>query len=175
MAVDIATILLQWQTAGVFDFLLPFLLIFAIIYGILSSTNILGTQKGVHVLIAFVIALMALQLNFVSDFYREVFPRLGIGLAVILVVLISVGLFIPEENKLYWLWGLGAIGFITALVIITKSFERYGWQGGLWQDNAGWIIGAVLLVGVIIAIAASGNSGTSSTNSGKATLQPLRT
>lgn len=174
MALDIATILLQWQQVGVFDFLLPFLLIFAIIFGILSTTHIVGENKGIHVVIAFVIALMALQLNFVSDFYRELFPRLGVGIAILVVILILVGLFIAQEEMRYWGWGLGAIGFIIALVIVSKSFDQFGWySNSSWSDSAGWIIGAVLLIGIIIAIAASGSKGGGG-DSGKASYGPIR-
>ena len=36
----------QWESVGVFDFFLPALLIFAIIFGILTSTRVLGGNRG---------------------------------------------------------------------------------------------------------------------------------
>ncbi len=158
MVVDIGTLLSQWEAAGVYDFLLPFLLIFAVVFGILTTTNILGNNKGIHVIIAFVIGLLALRLTFVSRFFAEVFPRLGVGLAVILVLVILIGLFVPEDERRYWLWGLGAIAFIIAIVVISKSFEQYGWfSSGYYGDYVGWIVGGVLVIGLIIAVAASGS------------------
>jgi len=158
MVVDIGIVLSQWEAAGVFDFLLPFLLIFAVVFGILSSTNILGSNKGIHVIIAVVVGILALRLNYVSAFFAEVFPRLGVGLAVLLTVMILIGMFVPKNERRYWLWGLGAIGFIIAIVVITKSFQGYGWYSSGYSDYVGWIVGGVLLVGLIIAVAASGNS-----------------
>ena len=52
MVYDIQSLLMQWETAGIFDYVLPFLLIFAIIFGILSATKISGSNKGVHLIIA---------------------------------------------------------------------------------------------------------------------------
>ncbi len=159
MVFSIGYILSQWESAGVFDFLLPFLLIFAVVFGILITTNVLGNNKGVHVIIAIVVGLLALRLDFVPKFFAEVFPRLGVGLAVILTLLILIGLFVPDDERRYWLWGLGAIAVIVGIVVISKAFGQTTWFGasGPYSDYVGWIIGAVLIVGLIIAVAAAGN------------------
>ena len=100
------------------------------------------------------VGLLALQFNYVPDFFREVFPRLGVGISVLLVLLILVGLFISKEDQRYWYYGLGTIGFIIAIVVISKSFEQYGWFSSAGSgDYVGWIVGAVLLIGLIIAVA----------------------
>lgn len=153
----------QWEYTGIFDLLLPFLLLFALIFGILSTTNVLGSHKGVNVIIAFTIALMSLRFYFVSDFFADVFPRLGIGLAMIVVLMVLVGLFIPLDEKRYWSWGLGTIGFAIAIIVVVKSLDVFGWTStgiNTW-DFAGWIVGALVVIGLIIAVAASsgGKSG----------------
>lgn len=162
--VGIDSILFQLESIGVFHYLLPFFLVFALVYGILSTTNIAGTQKGIHAIIALVIGLMAVRLGFTQAFFAEIFPRLGVGLAVLLSILILVGLFVPKDEQRYWGWGLATIGVIIAIVVITQSFDRlgyFGFQG--WEDYVGYIIGAVLLIGVLIAIVAGGNGGASET------------
>ena len=156
MVLDIRYLLSQWEAQGVFDFLLPFLLIFAVVFGILTTTNILGKNKGVHIIIAFVIGLLALRLDFVPRFFAEIFPRLGVGLAVILSLIILIGLFVPQDEMRFWLWGLGAIAFVIAIVVISQSFEGFGWfSSGSYSDYVGWIIGAVLIIGLIIAVSSA--------------------
>ncbi len=160
MAVDIGTIISQWQGAGIYEYLLPFLLVFAIVFGILSAINIFGRNKGVNLIIAIVIGLMAIGYNyssglFLSDFLRELFPRLGIGLAVMLSLLILVGIFIPSDERRYWMYGLGTIGVVVFIIIIMQAFERYGWAPLSYGDYVGWIIFGVLLIGVIIAVSVS--------------------
>ena len=51
-ATTITDVLNQWAEIGVFAYVLPFLMIFAVIYGILSKTQILGGRKGVDATIA---------------------------------------------------------------------------------------------------------------------------
>ncbi|MEK6889110.1 MAG: hypothetical protein AABW80_03310 [Nanoarchaeota archaeon] len=160
MALDIGSILAAWEAVGVFDYALPFLLVFAVVFGILSATKLLGDHKGMHILIAFVIGLLSLQWGFVPEFFRELFPRLGVGLAVMLVILILVGLFISDKDMKYWGWGLGALGFFIAIVVIFKSMEKFGWtNGGLLAGGAGfeWILLGIIGIGLIIAVASSGN------------------
>lgn len=166
MAFDIGVIFTQWEMAGVFEFLLPFLLIFAIVFGILTTTNIISKQKGLHVIIAVIIGLMSVwafnSLGFtLGQFLMELFPRFAVGISVILVLMILIGLFITDEHRKYWFWGLGAIGFIVAIIVITQTFDRFtGFSfGSNYGEYVGWIIGAVLLLGLIIAVAASGGGG----------------
>src|SRR3989338_4351196 len=83
-------VLSQWEQLGVFSYVLPFLLIFALIFGILQKVNIFGgaqgqSNKGINGVIAVSTALMALQFNFVPLFFRDIFPKLGVGLTVILI------------------------------------------------------------------------------------------
>ncbi|MBI3334586.1 hypothetical protein HYZ97_03805 [Candidatus Pacearchaeota archaeon] len=168
MVYDIGTLLAQFQSYGVFDYLLPFLLIFAIIFGILTATGMLGGNKGIHILIAVVTALLALQLDFVPAFFREIFPRLGVGLAVIMVIVVLVGLFIPLDERRFWGWGLGTIGFIVAIIAISKAFSQYGWYSyGTFDDYVGWVVGAVLVIGLIIAIANAGPKNPADVNPNK--------
>lgn len=175
MVMSIGFLLSQWEAQGVFDFLLPFLLIFAIVFGILTTTNILGKNKGVHVIIAFVIGLLALRLDFVPRFFAEIFPRLGVGLAVILTLVILIGLFVPQDEMRYWLWGLGAIAFIIALVVVSQSFENFSWFSiGSASDYVGWIVGGVLVIGLIIAVAAAGNESDPNKKKDNAVLIPWR-
>ena len=172
MVVDIASILSQWEAAGVFDFLLPFILIFAVIFGILTATNILGKNKGVHIIVAFVIALLAIRFNLVPEFFGQAFPRLGVGLAVLLVMMVLLGLFIPENQTKYWMtYGLGTLAIIVGIVVIWNSFDVLGYDfGNGITDNIAWIVGALVVVGIIVAVVASTSSG----GDGTAKYKPLR-
>ncbi|MBU0760894.1 MAG: hypothetical protein KJ600_02325 [Nanoarchaeota archaeon] len=155
---SIADIFFQWEHMGVFDYILPFLLVFALVFGILNATRFLGESKGIYAIIALVIGFMSLRYQYLfSDFISELFPRLGVGLAILLSIMILVGLFIEKDYQKYWAWGLSALGFVIALVIFYQTTTRMGWYwGGYGSEAVGFIVLAVLIVGVIIAVAASG-------------------
>lgn len=159
MAFTIPELLMRWEAVGVFDYVLPFLLIFAIIFGILTSTNVLSGNKGVNVLIALIIGLLALRLDFVQLFFIEVFPRLGVGLAAFVVILILVGAFIPEgQARTIMFWVFLAVGAVIAIIVLGGSFSAYGWLDSLMDsDLIVWVVSAALLIGVIVVIAVTKN------------------
>ena len=157
----IGNLLFQWEQAGVFSYVLPFLLIFALVFGILSKINIFSSKEGkpnvgVNVVVALAVGFLALQFNFVSLFFSEIFPRLGIGLSIVLVVLILLGLFINQKNK-GWMGGLAAIALLIAVVVVFTSLDRYSWYTGsgigYWLgQNWAIVIGVLIFLWLLIAI-----------------------
>ncbi len=176
MVYNIQDLLYIWESYGVFDILLPFLLVFAIVFGILNFTNIFGGNKGINVIIALVIGMLAVRFPFFTQFYQEIFPRLGVGLAVLIVVVILIGIFIPEEHKPYYFWGFAAIAFIIALVAIYQTFDILGWTGfGIFsgEGTVAWIILAIIFIGLIIAVATSGSKESNAEKGIKGTFKKL--
>ena len=162
---SIGNFLYQLESAGVFSYVLPFLLIFAIIYAILSKAKFLGDNLAVNFIISIAVALMALQFHFVSYFFAEIFPRLGVVLSIILVFMIILGLFV-DWNSSGAKWGFGILGGIAGLIILVQSFsDAFGWSGDLFGGGSfGWwleqysstIIIAILVLGAVIGIPLAG-------------------
>lgn len=148
---NIGSLLATWEQAGVFSYVLPFLLIFAIVFGILMKIKVFGDNKGLNTVIALVIGLLALQFELVPIFFSEIFPRVGIALSVILTLLILVGLFLDPDNKAVN-YGLLGVGVIIFLVVLIKTAGYLGWSSFyLWYAN--WP--TILLVGGVIAVIAA--------------------
>ena len=146
-------LLYSWEQMGMFAYILPFLLIFAVVYGILERTKIFDAQ-GVNAIISVVVGLMALQFQMVSVFFSELFPRLGIGLSVILVILILVGMFMPT-NKEWMTYVLFGIAAVVALIVIGKSLSFIGWTTGTWwSQNWVSVVTVAVILGIIGAVAA---------------------
>ncbi|MBD3252587.1 hypothetical protein GF386_02560 [Candidatus Pacearchaeota archaeon] len=149
----IGAVLNSWVDMGVFAYLLPFLMIFALVYGILSKSKILGENKGVHATISVAVGLLALQFNYVSNFFATIFPYTGIGLAVLLVALILMGLISPDQGaKAQWIWfGIGVVIFI---IVVLSSIENFWWWGGGYGVAQSWpaILSLVILLGVMALI-----------------------
>jgi hypothetical protein len=160
----IGNLLAQWEAAGIFAYALPFLLIFALVFAILGFIPLFKDNRGINAVISLVTALMALQFNMVPLFFSEIFPRLGIGLSVVLVFIILLGLLVQDDKKgnqiIKWMFALVAI--ITAIVVVSKAFGSfgYGWGNGqFWYFlETRWpaVLGIGILVAGVIAIIATG-------------------
>ena len=147
---NLGSILVQLENMGFFSIALPFLLVFAIVFGVLSKIHILGDNKAINGVIAISVGLMALQFGYVTQFFSKIFPQLGIGLSVLLVILIVLGLF-NKEGK----WPVGimiGIGGIIASIIIATSFNDPFFNYGipLWiTNNLGWFLPIAVITGLM--------------------------
>jgi len=144
---------------GVFAYLLPFLMIFAIVYGILSKIKMFESN-AINSILSLSVGLMALQLNFVSYFFEQIFPRMGIMLAIIFVLMILMGMFWDFRKKGVK-FAFGFLIFLGFAMIVYQSFgESFlfygygsGWAISYWlREYAGALITGVLLIGGILAI-----------------------
>lgn len=156
----IGNIFAQWQAAGVFSYILPFLLIFALVFVILSNIALFKQNKGVNVIIALAVSLMSLQFDFVSRFFSEIFPNFGIALAVILVFVILGGLFFDAESPIFK-WFFAILGLVIAAIVVIKSFAYFGVYTGSsywWNNNWQNFLWVGLIIGAIIAIVAGSST-----------------
>ncbi len=153
----IGNILSQWEAMGFFSYVIPFLLIFALVFGILIQLRLFRDNKTINAIIALSVGLMALQFSFVPRFFSEIFPRLGIGLVVILIIIILTGLFANPEDKwqMYLMWGIGAIVVVVILVQtagVTGWYSFFPWLGYNWPMALG-VIAFIVIIAVIVSSA----------------------
>lgn len=161
MATTITDVLNTWNEIGVFSYVIPFLLIFAVVFAILQKTKILGDgNNGILAIISVAVGLLSLQFDFVSVFYADIFPKFGIGLSIFLVLIIFLGFFMPDRDVTKGLAG-GWIGYVVGIGVVLwalSSWDQFGSFGfGAWFEEYFWsliILGAVI---GIIAKVAGGN------------------
>jgi hypothetical protein len=160
----------QWEAAGIFAYALPFLLIFALVFGLLTKINIFtkGNEpnKAVNVMISLAVAFMALQFDIVSMFFAEIFPRMGVALAIILVILILGGLFMPTNKENNWFMvALAIIVFIIIGTVVWNSLGALGWGIGgpglsyFWDRYSAIIIFAIIIIAVVAMTVSKPNPG----------------
>ena len=147
-------LLMYMEQTGFFAYVLPFLLIFALVFGILTKIKIFKDNKAVNAIVALAVGLLALQFDFVPLFFSQIFPRLGIGLAIILALLILVGLFAPSKSDAWTHWVFFGAAFVVFIVVLVQTFGWLGWgyQLSLWYYNWPQIVLVVLVLVCIIAI-----------------------
>lgn len=149
----------QWQGVGV-DYILVFLLVFAFAFGVLTATNVLGKNKSVHVIISLVLGLMSLKSGLAVDFMARAFPKAAVAISVIIIMVILTALFIPEDKdkRSGWMIAFYCVAAIAFIFVVFNTFSETSWySSNWWTDWGGMIIGALLIMGVIIAVALSGD------------------
>ncbi|MBI2541475.1 hypothetical protein HYV80_02090 [Candidatus Woesearchaeota archaeon] len=127
---------------GLTDVMLPFLLIFVILYAILQKTKILGEgKKNLNVIIAVVVGLLVVIPHVTGRFpadsdpvliINDALPQISIVLVAVVFLLIMIGVFGQD----YVFLGLTMPGWITigSLVIIVLIF---GGSAGWWDSGFG--------------------------------------
>ncbi len=164
-------VLFQLERLGLFQFILPFFLLFAVVFGVLDWTKIFGGNRGLHAVIAIVVGLLGIRYPVYADFLQVISPKLGVGLVIILILIILTGLFIPEGSQHILGWIMIGIGVVIALVIFAQSYEILGggYLGGFTNsDLIGWVIIIGLLIGFIVAVVTAGAGGSNKGSKGLA-------
>lgn len=162
---SIGNMLAQWEAAGVFTYILPFLIIFAIVYSVLSVTKIFRGNNAVNAVISLAVALLALQFQIVPIFFAEIFPRMGVALSVLLVLVIIGGFFVDPEGDKKWIrWVLIGITAVILIIVIGGALRGFGWGGfggGGWFYGIPWstVLIFAIIFGLIIWVVASTNKG----------------
>lgn len=151
---DFGGLLNQLDQLGFFRYILPFLLIFALVYALAARIEIFKGNKGAAILIAAAIGLLVLQLNYVPDFFQNVFPKFGIGLSILLIGLLLAGAFVPEESgkKTIFGWIFFTIGAIIFIVVTILAFSDMSYQNSWWTQYGAMVIVALVVITAMVLV-----------------------
>jgi hypothetical protein len=147
----------DWEQIGVFDTLLPFMLIFVIIYAVMHKTKVLGEKKQFNVAIALVMSLLTVVATPIIEIINKAIPNVSIVIVAVIMALILIGVF---GGQVSWIGGSlsGWIALI-AFGIISYIFARAaGWDGTRLPNWLGWLddpqtratLIVVLVFGIVI-------------------------
>ena len=169
MVTTITDVLNTWNDIGVFSYVLPFLLLFAVVYAILDKSKILGDNRAIESIVAASIGLLSLQFDFVSEFFAVIFPRFGIGISIFIVLIIMLGFFFPKDlgrGKVAWIgWTVG-IGVVLWALSAWDEWSGSSGFGGFFVENVWSVIVLGVLVAIIFWATKKPSSSTPSTPSG---------
>ena len=155
----VADVLNYWADKGIFAYVLPFLLIFAVTYGILSKSKILtkdpDKNRGVNMVVSIAVGMLAIQWGYVPEFFSVIFPYAGMGISILLVVLILTSLF-ADPTKKGWTNTYFIAGAAIAVIIVLESLADFSWAGGQWWNDYGPALISLAIVGALVGITVGG-------------------
>jgi len=152
-------VLSQWESMGVFNVIMPFLLFFAIIYSILDKAKILGeNRQGINAIVSIVISLIAIRTPAVLEITSKLFANMAVGVVILLVLLVFLGFILDTKSKKMWFQFIFiATALIIFAVVVTNVMKDYIPSTGF--DFAGFLLSpqmflAYFVLAMIILIVA---------------------
>lgn len=150
--VDISSFFGDLQSMGFFDYLLPFVLIFAIIFAILEKIHLFGENKtNIHVIIALMLGMLFTTQSEIIQRMNLFLPKISFFIVLVLMFLILIGLLGAKVEL-----GLsGAPFFLSVLVCLFALWwalgDEFGFELPEWMQS-GELWGQLLLIGGIIVM-----------------------
>jgi hypothetical protein len=155
---------------GIYDVILPFLLVFTIMFAILEKTKVLGTEKvdgemmskkNINAMVAFVIAFISVASTQIVAIINQTASQVVILLLLSIFFMILVGSFWQESQKPIFLdkgWNIifmiimfvGIILiFLNAITYNGRSWLGIGWYYLLSINNYEFVSSLILILVVI--------------------------
>ncbi|MCF7862288.1 hypothetical protein K9M79_08690 [Candidatus Woesearchaeota archaeon] len=156
---------------GIYDVILPYLLVFTIVFGIMEKTKILGTveiggktytKKSLNSMVAFVCAFLVVASSRLVSLINEAVANTVIFLILSVGFLMLIGTFYSEDEDVFtalgkarWVFA-GVLGAAIILVFLHaiktdsgESFLEWFWDymKGNWHME--WVASLILLVFII--------------------------
>ena len=125
---DFSEFFFTLQSYGFYEFFLPFLLIFSIVFAILQKIRVLGDKKGVHIVVALAVGLLAIQNSFVVFLINNFLTNIALVIILIIMFLVILGLLAGDQV------GAAKINWIIMVVALVGIFWAlfYDFFAGTW-------------------------------------------
>src|SRR3989338_9074777 len=129
---------------GIYDVVLPFLLVFTIVFAILEKTRVLGVdkvegdsypKKNINALVAFVTAFLVIASTRLVALINEAMANIVVLLLLSVMFLLLIGSFYREDEKVFlegkWRTFFTWIMFVGIVLIFLRAVRT--------NDNQSWL------------------------------------
>ena len=166
MAVPISVILQDWANLGIFDYVLPFLLIFALVFAIMQKIKIAGESeenRWINAIVALAVGLIVVAFSWATNIIAGLMPFLAVSVVILLVFMILYGfvasdmregLKLPKQLQ-YGIGILAGIALIIAVIVATGQWDKaYNalFGGGSFSSLASNILMIAIILGALAVV-----------------------
>ena len=160
---DFRTIAMDWTNIGMFDIILPMLLVFVVVYSTLQRTKILTGKKEIDAITALIVSFFLMGNPEVAGFFKPLFANAALGIAILLVFLLMMGLFVAKPKTGTWNMITMIGGAAVFLWVMSRATQYFGYDiifsQYWWSNNSWWVIPVILLAIIIGVVVSSGREG----------------
>lgn len=149
---------------GLFDVVLPFLLVFTIVFAILEKTKVFGveeidgkkyTRKNLNSIASFVIAFLVIASSELVEVITTISSNVVVLLLLIVLFLLLVGAFYAEGEKSVFLEGgwktiFMVIAFVGIIIIFLNALGFIDDISDFARGGSNEIIGSVILLIIVV-------------------------
>mgnify|MGYP001576987919 CR=1 FL=1 len=87
-------IITSFESIGVFDVAMPFILVFTLVFGVLEKISLFGAnKKNINMVVSLVLAFLAIRNVFFIEMLNRFLPNIAMFLIIILMFLLLLGTF----------------------------------------------------------------------------------
>ena len=152
------------RNLGFYDVILPFLLVFSLMFAILDKTQVFGLEDGkprksINSVVAFVVALLVIGSTRLISVMNEAISNVAMLLIIITFIIVTISVFKTDgQYDLFQHAALkGWIIFVVTVIVILIFFQALGWNIILWDFlrihiSDAWVATLLFLVGIAVFI-----------------------
>ena len=151
MPVDFPTIFNYFQQIGVFEYVLPFLLVFSLVFAVLEKTQILGKEKtNINVVVSIILGLLLIAQTQIVSIINTFIPKMSLFIIVVLMFFLVTGIF-GETTKGWTGLPLVIAVIVTILAVIWALTPTIGLALPSWFQPTDQDVALMVLIAAIIA------------------------
>ncbi|MEK6943789.1 MAG: hypothetical protein AABX00_07035 [Nanoarchaeota archaeon] len=171
MASPFRNVLTFFDSLGLFDVVLPFILVFTIVFAILEKTKVLGmeeidgkkyTKKNLNAIAAFVISFLVIASSELVEIITSVSSKAVVVLFLSFLFLLLVGSFVKEGEPIFleggWKLLFMIICFVSIVAIFLDAIKTKDGKSWLEALSSGFssggvndtVVGSVVLLGLMV-------------------------
>jgi hypothetical protein len=144
------------------DYILPFVLVFTLIFAILQKSQLLGEgKKQINAIIGLVVGLILISFPFANQIVVRLMPFLAVSAVILLVFMLLFGFISGKKDGDVLNKGLKitlgiilGIGLVTAILIITGAWD-YIWDYMFNREGGSQIFMNALLILILAGAVAA--------------------
>jgi phosphoglycerol transferase MdoB-like AlkP superfamily enzyme len=149
------------EAYGVMDFLLPFILVFTIVYAVMQRTKILGDNKNFNVIVALVLGLLFVVPHFTGTYplgydpvevLNSALPSISLVAVAAIMLLMLLGIFGKRFSQTFApaiaILSIGFVAYIfgASLNLWTGPYDAFSW----WTPQTTELLIIILVFGLIV-------------------------